>query len=205
MAPDWDTTCFLLHAGKVQAGSCFKLYISNVQCGRSVLSGASMSKHKRPGRLCDGILGGNSFPFFGSVVCGAHFCMRAGWSSPSLCSHQAGPFRHTVMQAASQSSHFPSRSCSDGWCRAGARMSAVLSATSPGGICGVVFSADALSLLSVFKANLFSSFLCEFPACPWLCLCWWVGSAFPSVLICLAQPSGDKSVGGGFETHVPLS
>lgn len=163
-----------------------------------------MSKHERPGSLYDGILGGNGFPVFGSVAYGAHFCVRAGAHHP-FCSHQAGPFHHTVMQAASQCSHLTSRSCSDGWCRAGARMSAVLSAASLGGICGVVFLVDALSLLSVFKANLFSSFLCEFPACPWLCLCWWVGSAFPSVFICLAQPSGDKSVGGGFETRVHLS
>lgn len=205
MAPDWDTTPLPAACSpsprRAPASSC---YLFNVQCGRSVLSGPSMSKHKHPGSLCDGIFGGNGFPVFGSVAHGAHFCMRARAHHPSAVTWPS-PFHHPVMQAASQCLQLTCCSCSDGWCSAGARMSTVLSAASPGGICGVVFSADALSLLSVFKANLFSSFLCEFPACPCLCLCWWVGSAFPSVFICLAQPSGDKSVGGGFETHVHLS
>lgn len=41
-----------------------------------------MSKHKHPGSLCDGILGGNGFPFLRNVAHGAHFCMRAGAHCP---------------------------------------------------------------------------------------------------------------------------
>lgn len=41
-----------------------------------------MSKHKHPGSLCDGILGGKGFPFLGSIAHGAHFCVRAGAHHP---------------------------------------------------------------------------------------------------------------------------
>lgn len=47
-----------------------------------------MSKHKCPGNLCGGILGGNGFQFFGSIVHGAHFCVRAGAHHPPAFSRQ---------------------------------------------------------------------------------------------------------------------
>lgn len=47
-----------------------------------------MGKHKRPGSLCDGLLGGNGFPFLGSVARGAHFCMRAGAHRPPAVARQ---------------------------------------------------------------------------------------------------------------------
>lgn len=47
-----------------------------------------MSKHKRPGNLCEGILGGSGFQFFGSIAHGAHFGMRAGAHRPPAFTRQ---------------------------------------------------------------------------------------------------------------------
>lgn len=87
-------------------------------------------------------------------------------------------------------------------------MSTVLPAVRPSVICTVVFSLAELAVPCHFclflKQTFLARFWCEFPACLWLCLCWWVESAFLGVFSCRAQPSGDKSDSRGFGTRVHL-
>lgn len=146
-----------------------------------------MPEHKHPGSLCDRIPGGNGFPFLGSAAGAA--CLAGG----------AG-----AMQAAAQCSLLSSRSCTSGWCGAGARVRAVLLAAHPSAVCTMVFSPAELAMPCHFclflKQTFLACFCCEFPACPWFCLRWRVESAFPGVFIFRAQSSRDKGDGGGFRT-----